>query len=141
MKNILWYQPANLSDADKIYCNGSKIEDVQERSGLFADIRSISSKVIKYQRPWCGNVNGYYFVKGSFTTKDELGRQLIFMYVSDKKNDDDGLKNIINKIGLELDEDTQNSISTPNHLRSYKTYLYVSLLIALIICLFIIYAK
>lgn len=128
MSNILWYQPAKLSDRDVIVYNGSVIEQDICRSTYFARIMKIADKVSAHPRPWWGNVENYYFVKGCFTQKDEKGRLLSFMFLSECADDKRKLIQITSDLGFELDTDTKRCIENES---KYKI-LYVVIILLLI---------
>lgn len=135
MKNILWYQPANLKDADVIACNGEVINDNLMRSLLFKELKSVASNVMRFERPWCGNVDGHYFVKGSFDAMDERGRTLSFTYMSDMLDNKDGLIKDVKTLGFTLDKKTQDCISKTSR---YITYKVIGCVFIILVVLFII---
>lgn len=130
MSNILWYQPAKLSDRDVIVYNGSVIEQDMYRSTYFARIKKLADKVSVHPRPWWGNVENHYFVKGSFNQKDEKGRLLSFMFLSECADDKKTLIQITSDLGFELDADTKRCIENESK-KKYKI-LFVVIIMLLI---------
>lgn len=86
MNNIIWYQPAKLTDNDIIIKNGICLEEGSERTEVFLKIKKVSEKAIGKQRPWHGKIGNFYFIKGNFDEKDERGRFLSFLFISDTDN-------------------------------------------------------
>ena len=84
--SILWYQPERMDDQDVIIYNGERVEDALKRTEYFGIIRRQAELVLKKQKPWCGLVRGFFFMKGHLDRKDELGRTMSFMYITDSTN-------------------------------------------------------
>lgn len=141
MNNILWYQPAKLNDRDVIAFNGTVIEQDIYRSTYFAQIKKIAKKVSDLPRPWWGNVDNYYFVKGSFKQKDEKGRLLSFMFLSESQNDKNTLLQITRDLGFELAPDTITCIESESKKKFKTLYIIIVLLIASLIYLYSNYGK
>lgn len=56
MNNILWYQPAKLSDKDIVIKNGIILEEGTERFEAFQNLKKVSEKAIGKERPWHGKL-------------------------------------------------------------------------------------
>ena len=117
MNNILWYQPAILSEKDIIIYNGSPLEEGLDRIEAFNKLKSISEKAIGKERPWHGKIDKYYFVKGSFTAKDERGRNLSFMFISDATDGRKELIKILKDINKDLTEQTKACLNSSSSIR------------------------
>jgi len=117
MNNILWYQPEILSEKDIIIHNGRFLEEGLDRIEVFNKLKEISEKTIGKERPWQGKIDKYYFVKGSFTAKDERGRNLSFMFISDAT---DGRKELIETLKVankDMTEQTKACLNSPTTIR------------------------
>ena len=137
MNNILWYQSANLLDQDVVIYNGKTLDVGLERTEAFSKLKKISEKVIGKKRPWCGKVDNYFFVKGSFEAKDERGRNLIFLFVSDALDGKQALVNTLQSSGQQMTQKTQNSLNTSN--KHWKEVAICVLIVAGIIAM-VVYA-
>lgn len=112
MNNILWYQPAKLSDKDVVIKNGIILEEGTERLEAFQNLKKVSNKAIGKERPWHGKIGNYYFIKGNFEEKDERGRQLSFLFISDAPNGKEAFFDTLKAINQKLDEQTATCIAT-----------------------------
>lgn len=117
MNNILWYQPAILSEKDVIIYNGSPLEEGLDRIEVFNKLKTISEKAIGKKRPWHGKIDKYYFAKGSFTAKDERGRNLSFMFISDATDGRKELIKILKDINKDLTEQTKACLNSSSSIR------------------------
>lgn len=109
--SILWYQPEKLNDPDVVVFNGKRLPEGDECSARFNQLYEISSKAIKHRTPWCGMVEGYYFVKGYFDARDEKGRLLPFMFISSgEKEGKKALERELNALGYGMTADTISAI-------------------------------
>ena len=136
MNNILWYQPAKLSDKDVVIKNGNILDEGTERLEAFQNLKKISEKAIGKERPWHGKIGNYYFIKGNFEEKDERGRHLSFLFISDAPNGKEALINTLKAINQEVNEKTESCLS------SQKSSVFNAILlsfIGLVILGFIIY--
>lgn len=127
--SILWYQPEELNNDDVIISNGKILPKDIEYNNCFRQLMKVSDVAIHHKSPWCGIVNGFFFVKGWFDSLDKKGRRLPFMFVSDKK---DGYKALIcelNRIGYKMDHSTENSVK----LRNVSLYSKIAVIISIII--------
>ena len=131
--NILWYQPEELNNDDVIISNGKILPKDIEYNNCFRQLMKVSDMAINHKSPWCGNVNGFFFVKGWFDALDKKGRRLPFMFVSDKK---DGYKTLIyelNRIGYTMDHSTENSVKRRNVSLYSKIAVIISIFIIIIL--------
>lgn len=104
--SILWYQPAKLTDDDFIFLNGKSLSNTSDRSEAFDKLKKVSDKVIGKDRPWCGNVSGYFFVKGTLNEKDERGRKLSFTFMSDEADGEAALHQTLKAASKVIDNST-----------------------------------
>lgn len=132
--NILWYQPEELNNDDVIISNGKILPKDIEYNNCFRQLMKVSDVAIHHKSPWCGIVNGFFFVKGWFDAIDKGGRRLPFMFVSDEK---DGYKALIcelNRIGYKMDHSTKNSVKR----RNVSLYSKIAVIISIIIIIILI---
>lgn len=137
MNNILWYQPAKLSDKDVVIKNGIILEEGTERIEAFQNLKKVSEKAIGKERPWHGKIGNYYFIKGNFEKKDERGRRLSFLFISDAPNSTEVFFDTLKVINQKLDEQTATCIATQtSSIRKPIIFSFIGLiLLALIIYL------
>lgn len=117
MNTILWYQPAILSEKDVIIYNGNPLEEGLGRIEAFNKLKTISEKAIGKERPWHGKIDKYYFIKGSFTAKDERGRNLSFMFISDATDGRKELTEILKVVNKDLTEQTKACLNSSSSIR------------------------
>lgn len=131
--NILWYQPAKLSDDDVVVYNGKILSLGIERNQYFQKLLQVSEKVKGKERPWCGKINRYFFMKGSFSQQDELGRPISFMFVSDEQDYESALFRELNNIGFTLADSTKSCLNdkkNKNRIKCILSVIVVSVLLA-----------
>lgn len=109
-KSILWYQHEDSSIGDVIFCNGERVLDKNEEILNFDTIKSKADKVIKKHLPWCGNVSGYFFMKGFLQSKDDKQRRMCFMYVTDLKDYESACREELKAAGLTMSEDSEQCL-------------------------------
>ena len=135
-KNILWYQPEKLGNDDVVVLNGSKLSNGVEYDKCFDSIKRFSDIAIKHESPWCGMVNGIYFVKGWFSAVDEKGRKLSFMFMSEEKDGYQALVRELKSLGYSLDNKTEECVkkqSSKLPISMIVSFVVIILLIILII--------
>lgn len=138
--SILWYQPAKLSDEDLIFVNGKLLSEGPERTEAFDRMKKTADRALNKKRPWCGRVNSYYLIKGSFSEKDERGRLLSFTFVSNEENVEDALNQSLRAANKSLDATTLTCVKDyPSQQLKYKRKLAgiiaLCILIAIIIAI------
>lgn len=138
MNNILWYQPAKLSENDIIIHNGHPLEEGLDRIELFNKLKKISEKAIGKKRPWHGKIDKYYFVKGNFTVKDERGRNLSFMFISDAT---DGKKELIETLKVINQNMTEQTKACLNSSSVRQKPIIICLIALCIVALITLLAK
>lgn len=138
-KNIFWYQPAKLSEADVIILNDNKLVDNIERSKAFALQKSLAEKVVGKKRHWYGKVDGYFFVKGMLDETDERGRKLSFVFVSDEIDAKSALYRALNIAGKSVDETTAACLNKEPSV-AYKNKIFIAGIIALCVIIAILIA-
>ncbi len=109
--SIFWYQPEELNKDDIISLNGQILPKGIEKELCFKTVREISAKAIKHNTPWCGMVKGLYFVKGCLDARDEKGRIMSFLFISDEKNGKDALMNELNVLGYKMQPATETCVN------------------------------
>jgi len=77
---VLFYQGADLDGRDFVYVDG-KLSSDNEGYNLLASLLNKTTNVHKI--PWVKKVEGYHFIKGSLTSRDQAGRIMTFVYCSD----------------------------------------------------------
>lgn len=135
-KNILWYQPETLKDNDVIVFNGNKILQKSDYSRYFQELKRISDKRIGRKAPWCGRIEGFYFVKGYFDAKDEKGRMLNFLFISNEKDGFTALTREVQNLNYKLTEETARIAKSKNSVIYLVTVIAIVLIIMTIILLF-----
>lgn len=140
--NYLLFQPALLSEPDKVYLNGKLVEDISERREVYDKIVSLFNSIGGKTYPWFGKAGVFFVLRGLFDVKDEKGRTLSFLFASDNENYQDELKSISKTIGYNIDQSTLNIIDNPsNYLekkRSIFKYICIFLTIISIVLITII---
>lgn len=138
--NCLLYQPALLSEPDKVYLNGTLVEDTSKRREVYDKIVSLSNSIGTKTYPWFGKAGGFFVLRGLFDIKDEKGRTLSFLFVSDNVNYLHELKSISKTIGYNIDHSTLSIIEEfSDHIEKTKSvFLFVSLTIISILLITII---
>ena len=131
--NYLLFQPAILSEADKVFLNGEIIEDPTRKSEVYDCIVSIFNHVKTNNYPYFDKVGNYYVIRGLFEAKDEKGRVLSFLFASDSENYCEELSNVSKIIGLKIDTKTLAAINHPLIQGTIK--LTKKFLLPVIICL------
>jgi hypothetical protein len=136
--SILWYQPERMDDQDVIIYNGERVEDALKRTEYFGIIRRQAELVLKKQKPWCGLVRGFFFMKGHLDRKDELGRTMSFMYITDSTNYKEALMRELELANLSLSTSSQSCLTKKERLTALQTALITIVVFAVIA--FIIYS-
>jgi len=141
INTYLMYQSANLSDEEYISVNGKRVHDA-EANNVVKEILAIASSHSNESSPWAGINGNTFFMKGFFNAKDEIGRQMTFLYIAKaessrvlKENYADlrlALKEELAKCCLILSEDSEKCLSDDN---AFKSLPYAKICIALIILL------
>ena len=136
--SLLWYQPAKLNDQDVIIFNGERVEDTLQRAEHFSLIKNEAALVLKKQKPWCGKIRNFFFMKGNLEMKDELGRTMSFMYLTDLPNPKDALKNELENAGISLSASSEKCLLKQGRLTAGQIMLLS--FAVLIIVAFIVYS-
>lgn len=138
--NYLLFQPASLSEPDKVYLNGSLIEDTSKRREVYDEIVSLFSSIGTKTYPWLGKIGGCFVLRGLFDATDEKGRTLSFLFASDNVNYLDELKRISKTIGYNIDHSTLSIIENFSvHFEKKRSIIkYISLTIISIVLITII---
>ena len=131
--NILWYQPEELNNDDVIISNGKILPKDIEYNKCFRQLMEVSDVSIHHKSPWCGIVNGFFFVKGWFDALDKRGRKLPFMFVSDEKNGYNALIRELNRIGYKMDQSTGSSVKRRNVVLYSKVAVIITIIIIIIL--------
>ncbi len=105
-KSILWYQPQDPKLDDIIFLNGERLKNKQDIQDNFYIICSAVNKVSNKETPWCGIVNGYFFLKGYLDMKDNVGRTMSFIYVTDSEDYESSCVAELKAAGLEMSAQT-----------------------------------
>lgn len=136
--NYLLFQPATLSEPDRVYLNGELIEDSLKRSEVYDKIVSIFKKTNSSGYPWFGKSGAYYVLRGLFESKDELGRTLSFLFASDGQDFIDELSSISKTVGYKVDAQTMSTIDGFSTQSSNKKSMFLCISLAIILVLLII---
>ena len=134
--SILWYQPERMDDQDVIIYNGERVEDALKCAEHFGLIKQQADYVLKKNSPWCGKVRNFFFMKGNLDAKDELGRTMSFMYITDLPNPKEALKHDLELAGLGLASSSENCLNRNSRLTTFQIAL-ISIAILTIVTLII----
>lgn len=126
---IIRYQSNRLNEHDIIICNGQVIKDTETRQVYINELFEFELKASKKKSPWCGKVNGWIFVKGLFSQKDESGRRMSFVFLSNNNNFTDEMNKAFQIVNKTLDHRTKETI------KSYKLRCYTIMGIVLLIAI------
>lgn len=140
-RSILWYQPEMLSDNDIVILNGEKLSIGNERDESFLQLNEIADKSIRHKSPWCGKVNGLFFIKGHLDATDEKGRLLPFMFVSNEENGHQALLRELKSIGYVMTKDTANCIKKQLSTSSIALIAIVIMIIILLLSICVKYGN
>lgn len=110
--NYLLFQPEVLTEKDRVYKNGKLINDSSEFSSTYDFVVKLVEEAGSNNYPWIGKIKGYYVVRGLFNVKDEKGRTLSFLFVSDSCDFKSELQEIAQKIEKEVSNKTYQAIDT-----------------------------
>ena len=135
-RNILWYQPPMLEENDIVVLNGKILPEGKECDKNFHDLKFFSDKCIKHKSPWCGKVEGLFFIKGHLDAQDEKGRLLPFMFVSDEKDGHQALLRELKVIGYEMTLNTKKCIKKQPSIPSIAIVVAVSVIIVVLLLIF-----
>ncbi|MDO4189697.1 MAG: hypothetical protein Q4D29_11995 [Lachnospiraceae bacterium] len=124
--NILWYQSPKISDRDIVSLNGQILSSKIERFKYFNIIKSLSDKALDFKKPWCGRLEGMFFVKGYFDARDEKGRLMSFMFMSDETNGRSALMRELEIIGYTMTTETRKCVFKTD---STTTVIYIIMVI------------
>ncbi|MCQ2114259.1 MAG: hypothetical protein MJY52_04260 [Bacteroidaceae bacterium] len=138
--SLLWYQPKRLSEKDVITCNGVIIKDTIEYREIFDQIKKAADQALWNKEPWCGKVGDKFFFKGHLNERDELGRILSFMFLTDDSNYKSALDKELKTIGYELDENSTLCLQGKK-VRKKHSYKKLILLLLIIFALTLILYK
>lgn len=108
--NYLLYQPASLTEPDKVYLNGFLIEDATKRGEIYDKIVAIFNRLGNNTYPWIGKSESFYVLRGLFEARDEKGRTLSFLFASDSPNFRKELDDISKTIGYGITKSTNDTV-------------------------------
>ena len=135
MKNILWYQDPENKSQDVISFNGEVIYPpsnprYKENYNILANL----DKQIKREKLQCQSkiysLSVGFFIKGHFLEKDNLGRNIGFMFYCDTNDIEQVAMRIQNEALINNLTCSDTLISDIHKLKKSKTSLYKTLIIA-----------
>ncbi len=129
MSNILWYQPAKLSERDVMLMDNRPL-DGEERSKAFASLKKVADKAVGKDTPWHGILKGYYFAKGNLDATDEKGRRLCFMFITDAADGKEQLREALKAQNMRMTEETEECIDAKS--KTLRTAVLVLLAVAIV---------
>lgn len=132
--NILLYQPAVLSEEDKVYFNGELLSENSKRLEIIERIGSIF-RGVESSYPLVGKTKGLFVVRGLFDATDEKGRQLAFLFAADSRDFLEELKKVTRSIGYPISQSTLKSIDDFRHNQKIKQTLVISVLSIILLTL------
>lgn len=106
----LLYQPASLTEPDKVYLNGALINDAAKRGEVYDKIVAIFNRIGNNNYPWFGKSGTFYVLRGLFEARDEKGRTLSFLFASDSLNFRKELDDISKTIGYGITKSTYDTV-------------------------------
>lgn len=109
-KSILWYQHQNPKEDDVVFLNGEKLVNRHEIQENFEIISIAANKAIGKPTPWCGMLNGCFFLKGFLNSKDNIGRTMSFLYLTNNKDYKSACVAEISTAGLIMSEETKKCL-------------------------------
>lgn len=109
-KSILWYQHQDPKQDDVVFLNGDKLVNQNDIQENFRIINLIANKAIENSTPWCGRINGYFFIKGLLNSKDNIGRTMSFLYVTDNKDYKSSCIAELKAAEVEISDETKNCL-------------------------------
>lgn len=115
--NVLAAKPGGGSAT---YVNGVEREVEIEEMQKIVNLTYLAGK---YRSPWCGRLDGYFFVKGFFENKDDCGNEMSFSYCTKTAKPDEAKSAFLNDIeslGYKLDSETKSCIEKNSHTSSNK---------------------
>ena len=137
--NYLLYQPALLSEPDVVYKNSSLLTEPKEREEIYGKIVRLFEKTGHAQYPWVGKVDGLYVVRGLFSSRDEQGRVLAFLFASDQKDFKGELKSLASTVGYDVTDETYASVDSFRDKAKKKSLAIVTaLFVVALVCLTLI---
>lgn len=88
-ERVLWVQSRKLNGDDFICVDGEQtIPGSSLRDEEYRKLSKIAIEALKNKEPWVGALNGFYFIKGSLSERDEKNRRKSFMYLMKKEAGD-----------------------------------------------------
>lgn len=130
---ILHVLAAKSDGGSALYVNG---KESQPRSEEMQRIVKLTYLAGKHKSPWCGIVNGCFFIKGFFENKDDRGNEMTFSYSADINSPDEGKRiflSDIESLGYKVNEATSLCLKSQS-----KTNKMSYIVIAAIIVIFLI---
>lgn len=106
-QRLLHILSAKDGGAAALYVNGIEKESGGKELKRIVDL---SFHAGRYQTPWCGTVEGYFFVKGHFENKDYRGKEMSFSYCSKKacmRDNIDSFFKEIDELGYKVNAGTK----------------------------------
>lgn len=138
--SLFWYQSPHMNTDDMLFVDGKAVELGKDtRTEAMREIRKISNKVSKYKAPWCGFVNGLFFMKGFFKQKDDYGRNMAFMFYTPSKDYKNELAKTVSTLGFDMEDDSHDMLVNHKNFPTKKittTLLIISLLIIITLLIY-----
>ena len=110
--NLLLFQPAVLSEDDKVFRDGVLLTRFEEREDAYQTLVRLFDGVDNDQYPWIGKVGDFYLLRGLFNEEDEKGRRLSFLFASDNESYWEELNSVVSDIDLTLSDNTESLVSS-----------------------------
>ena len=140
--NYLLFQPASITEPDRVYRNGKLLEQSSERSQEYDTIVALFRKGGQSSYPWIGKVRSFYLVRGLFDAKDEAGRTLSFLFASDNDVFKNELIDIADSINFSVDAQTYQAIDKflSGREKKKKTWKYITFFLIVVFLITLIFA-
>ena len=140
--NYLLFQPASITEPDRVYRNGKLLEQSSERSQEYDTIVALFRKGGQSSYPWIGKVRSFYLVRGLFDAKDEAGRTLSFRFASDNDVFKNELIDIADSINFSVDSQTYQAIEEflSGREKKKKTWKFITFFLIVVFLITLIFA-
>ncbi|MBR5174802.1 MAG: hypothetical protein IKW89_02600 [Bacteroidales bacterium] len=133
--SILHVLSAKPGGTSALFVNGVESETQREEIQKIVDL---SFQAGKHRSPWCGFLNGHFFLKGCFEDKDENGNEMSFTYCSRVTRFMEGksmLLHDLESIGYKLNAETRTCLDNQSRYNQLRKIGFAVFVIAFIVAL------
>lgn len=138
--NLLLFQPAVLTENDKVFRDGVLLTQFYEREDAYQTIVTLFNGVDNNQYPWMGKVGDFYLIRGLFNDVDEKGRRLSFLFASNDESFWEDLNSVVNSIDQTISDNTELIIASYLEKSKKKAWLIRTIITVgiVVFCLFLV---